>query len=188
LLSAQTWFKPRECDTQSLARSLPDAVTAPSVLSPRRGQATRPQGRAWDQLGRLRGCEPAAADRSLILPDQAVVSTQSLSAALALVQSLEPENEAQAALAIQVTCLHAASTNVMSRSSALHGERRIVVLATASRPSRAFDHALETDDRLKRGNTQVIRIEEVEVQPGAQAFVGNLPRSWQERPKQPSSG
>jgi hypothetical protein len=104
------------------------------------------------------------------------------------VQSLEPENEAQAALAIQVACLHAASTNVMSRSSALHGERRIVVLATASRPSRAFDHALETDDRLKRGNTQVIRIEEVEVQPGAQAFVGNLPRSWQERPKQPSSG
>ena len=73
---------------------------------------------------------------------------------------------------------HAASTNVMSRLRAFHGERRIVVLATAAaRLSRAFDHALETYYRLKRGNTQVIRIEKVEVQPGAQAFVGNLHRS-----------
>jgi hypothetical protein len=62
--------------------------------------------------------------------------------------------------------------------SALHGERRIVVLATAaSRLSRAFDHAVETYHRIKRGNMQVIRIEKVEVQPGAQAFVGNLQRN-----------
>ena len=81
-------------------------------------------------------------------------------------------------LAIHVACLHAASINVMSRLSTFHGERRIVVLATASsRLSRAFDHALETYYRLKRGNTQVIRVEKIEVQTGAQAFVGNLRRS-----------
>ena len=68
-----------------------------------------------------------------------------------------------------------ASANVMSRMSNIGGERRIVVLATAaSRLSRAFHDALETYYRLKRGNTQVIRVEKIEVQLGADAFVGNL--------------
>ena len=46
-------------------------------------------------------------------------------AALALVQGLEPENEAQAALAINAACLHAASANVMSRLSTGGGDRRV---------------------------------------------------------------
>jgi hypothetical protein len=97
---------------------------------------------------------------------------------LAYVQSLEPENEAQAALAINATCLHAASANVMSRLSPVGMERRAIMLSTvASRLSRAFDHALETYYRVKRGNTQVIRIERLEVQPGAQALVGTLQRN-----------
>ena len=86
---------------------------------------------------------------------------------------LSPENEAQAALAIHVACLHAATTNVMSRMGVIPGERRAVIIATAaSRLSRAFDHALETYHRIKRGNIQVIRIEKVEVQPGARRWSG----------------
>ena len=54
-------------------------------------------------------------------------------------------------------------------------ERRADVVATAaSRLSRAFDHALESYYRIKRGNTQVIRVEKLEVQPGGQAVVGTV--------------
>jgi hypothetical protein len=77
-----------------------------------------------------------------------------------------------------VACLHAATTNVLSRLSVIPSERRaVVVAAAAARLSRAFDHAHETYYRLKRGNMQVIRIKKVEVQPGAQASVGNLHRN-----------
>ncbi len=113
-----------------------------------------------------------------MLPGELVATTVSVSAALALVQSLEPENEAQAALAINAACLHAASANVMSRLSTGGGDRRVVMLATAaSRLERAFHNALETYDRLKRGRTQVIRVEKLEVQPGGQALVGTMQRS-----------
>jgi hypothetical protein len=112
-----------------------------------------------------------------MLPGEPVATSLSVSAALAFVQSLEPENEAQAALAANAACLYAASANVMSRMSNIGGERRIVVLATAaSRLSRAFHDALEEYYRLKRGNTQVIRVETLEVQPGGQALGGTLQR------------
>lgn len=111
------------------------------------------------------------------LPGEIVATTLSVSAALALVHSLEPENEAQAALAINAACLHAASANVMSRLSTGAGDRRVVMLATAaSRLERAFHNALETYYRLKRGHTQVIRVEKLEVQSGGQALVGNVCR------------
>ncbi len=112
-----------------------------------------------------------------MLPGEPVGTSVSVSAALALVQSLEPENEAQAALAINAACLHAASANVMSRLSTGGGDRRVVMLATAaSRLERAFHNALDTYYRLKRGHTQVIRVEKLEVQPGGQALVGTMQR------------
>jgi hypothetical protein len=52
------------------------------------------------------------------------------------------------------------------------------MLATAAtRLERAFHSALETFYRMKRGNTQVIRVEKIEIQPGAQAIVGNVNRA-----------
>ncbi len=113
-----------------------------------------------------------------MLPGEPVGTTLSVSAALALVQSLEPENEAQAALAINAACLHAASANVMSRLSTGGADRRVVMLATAtSRLERAFHNALDTYYRLKRGHTQVIRVEKLEVQPGGQAVVGTVQKA-----------
>jgi len=112
------------------------------------------------------------------LPTEAVASTTSLSAALALIQGMEPENEAQAALAVNAACLHAACTNVISRLQPSGGDRRVIYLATAvARLERAFHSALETFYRVKRGNTQVIRVEKIEIQPGAQAIVGNVNRA-----------
>ena len=99
-------------------------------------------------------------------------STTSLSAALQLVASLKPENEAQAAMAIHVACLHCASLNVLAR---LHGvtERHTIAMATAAaKLERAFQLALETYQKLRTGAHQVVRIERVEVQAGAQAVIG----------------
>jgi hypothetical protein len=40
---------------------------------------------------------------------------------------MAPENEAQAALAVNAACLHAASTNVLGRLGSGGGERRTVI-------------------------------------------------------------
>ena len=112
-----------------------------------------------------------------MLPGESVPTTNSLSAVLALVESMEPENEAQAALAVNAACLHAASTNLLSRINSGGPERSALRLATAAaRLERAFHSALETYYKLKRGNTQVIRVEKLEIQSGAQAIVGNVSR------------
>ena len=54
------------------------------------------------------------------LPGQGVGTTTSLTAALELIASLEPENEAQAALAVHVACLHTASLNVLVLDTAIN--------------------------------------------------------------------
>jgi hypothetical protein len=113
-----------------------------------------------------------------ILPGEFVPTTNSLSAALAFVESMEPENEVQAALAVNAACLQAASTNLLSRIPKSMGERSAPRLAAAiARLERSFHSALETYYKLKRGNTQVIRVEKLEIQAGAQAIVGNVSRA-----------
>ena len=93
------------------------------------------------------------------LPDQGVGTTTSLTAALELIASLEPENEAQAALAVHVACLHTASLNVLSRTHSI-GERNIIAMATAcAKLEHAFHSAIETYYRVKRGVTQIVRVE-----------------------------
>src|SRR5262245_14577188 len=49
------------------------------------------------------------------LPRRIIPTSTSLSAALALIESLEPKNEIEAALAVNIACLHAASTNLLHR-------------------------------------------------------------------------
>jgi hypothetical protein len=91
-----------------------------------------------------------------------------------LIASLEPENEVQAALA--VSCLHTASLNVLSRTHGI-GERNMIAMATAcAKLERALHSAIETYYRMKRGVTQIVRVERVEVQPGAQAVIGVVAR------------
>jgi hypothetical protein len=51
------------------------------------------------------------------LPGECVATTTSLSAALELIASLQPENEAQAALAVHIACLHTASLNLLKSPS-----------------------------------------------------------------------
>lgn len=98
-----------------------------------------------------------------------------LSAALALIETLEPENEVQGAVAVQIACIDAASGNMLTRLG-----RTIGPSSTTERTNdiakleRAFTSLLTTYQRLKYGNRQVIRIEKVVVEAGAQAVVGQV--------------
>jgi len=75
-----------------------------------------------------------------------------------------------------VACLHTASLNVLSRTHI--GERNMIAMATAcAKLERALHSAIETYYRMKRGVTQIVRVERVEVQPGAQAVIGVVERS-----------
>ena len=50
-------------------------------------------------------------------------------------------------------------------------------MATAcAKLEHAFHSAIETYYRVKRGVTQIVRVERVEVQPGAQAVIGVVAR------------
>ncbi len=52
-------------------------------------------------------------------------------------------------------------------------ERNVVAIATAAaKLERAFQAGMETYYRMKSGVTEVVRVEKVEVQAGAQAVVG----------------
>jgi hypothetical protein len=111
------------------------------------------------------------------LPRQLIPTSTSVSAALALIESLEPKNEIEAALAVDIACLHAASANLLHRLADACGDRPTMAAANATaKVERALHSAIATLSRLKHGNTQVIRIERLEIQGGAQAVVGAIVR------------
>ncbi len=104
-----------------------------------------------------------------------VPTSTGVSAAVAMIEGLGPANEIEAALAIDIACLHAAVTNVLSRLGSHSMERRTAIAANAAaKLERALHSALKSYDLLKQGHRQVIRIERLEIQPGAQAVVGQV--------------
>jgi hypothetical protein len=111
------------------------------------------------------------------VPGHGIPTSTGISAAMALIESLHPENEIQAAVAVHIACLDAAARNMLSRVSSHGMERRITMAANAAaKLERAFSAKINTYHRLKHGNQQVIRIEKVVVEAGAQAVVGQVVR------------
>src|SRR5262245_42039943 len=109
------------------------------------------------------------------MPRHAIPTSTAVSAALALIESMEPQNEIEAALAVDVACLHAVCGNLLGRLAWAPTDRPLVFAANATaKLERTLHSAIRTFFRLKHGNTQVIRVEKLEVQPGGQAMVGQL--------------
>jgi hypothetical protein len=89
-----------------------------------------------------------------------------------------PENEVQAALAVDTACLHAASACVLAKIATTSIESRTTVGSNAvAKLQRAFHSAINAFYRVKFGNRQVIRIEKVVIEAGAQAIVGQITTS-----------
>jgi hypothetical protein len=64
--------------------------------------------------------------------DEAITSKVTL----AFVENMEPENEVQAALAVNAACLQAASTNLLSRMPRAMGERAAGITRISDRDQR----------------------------------------------------
>ena len=110
-------------------------------------------------------------------PRQAIPTSVSVSAALAIIESLEPKNEIEAALAVEIACLQAVCGTLLARLIWTHQDRSLTVAANAiARLERALHSAIRTYKLLKHGNTQVIRIERLEIRGAAQAVVGTVVR------------
>jgi hypothetical protein len=104
-----------------------------------------------------------------------------VNAALAMIDGLKPQNEAEAMLAVQIAATH---DRVMSFSARLGRgdsvQEQDFVSLTLSRLHRAFTTQLETLSNMRRGGRQKVVVEHVHIHkhvnvyPGAQAIVGDV--------------
>jgi hypothetical protein len=101
-------------------------------------------------------------------------SEMELNAALALIESVRPTNEIEAALALQMAATHRLAMEMMG------GLRRGITAnapisgGLATKLLRAFAGQFELLDRLRRSGRQIVRVEHVTVQSGGQAIVGHV--------------
>ena len=104
------------------------------------------------------------------------ISETSVNAVLAFIEGAQPKNEVEAALAIQMGCIHAVTMAVLSHlGGAFGGNRNTAMMAAAvARLGRAFAAQVETLRRLRNGGSQLVRVEHVHVNDGAQAVIGNV--------------
>ena len=148
-----------------------------------------PDGQHQEWLGRLKGALGTAStdfvDSTLFqlqaaarLPNSGLSET-AVNAALAMIESEQPKGETETALVVQMAAVHAATMAVLGRLGGGHGgDRHVLATATAvSRLSRTFAILVETLRRLRNGNSQVIRIERIDVRDGSQAVIGNIGQS-----------
>lgn len=96
-----------------------------------------------------------------------------LNGMLAMIEGAEPENEVQAALAVQMVLTHAIAQDVLLRVARVD---QISQFDSASNSAvkllRTFVMQAEALAKLQRGGEQIVKV--VHVHPGAQAIVGNV--------------
>jgi hypothetical protein len=101
-------------------------------------------------------------------------SDMAINGAIAMIAAFAPQNEVEAALALQATCTHMVAMVMMARIGGGHGgDRHLAVLASAAaKLLRAHCMQIESYRRLRGGGEQNIRVEHVHVHEGGQAIVG----------------
>jgi hypothetical protein len=104
------------------------------------------------------------------------LSETAVNATLAMVSSASPQNEMEAALAVQMAATHCAAMSILSGIAGGHtGERNLAIkAAAASKLSRTFAIQVEVFRRLRSGGSQHIRVEHIHLHEGAQAVIGNV--------------
>lgn len=97
-----------------------------------------------------------------------------LNAALAFIEGAKPRDEVEGALIIQMACIHSATMAVLCRFGGEYGgERSMTAGANAvAKLAKAYATQVEALRRLRRGGSQLVRVEHVHIQEGAQAVVG----------------
>lgn len=101
------------------------------------------------------------------------VDDVTLNGMLAMIEGAAPENEVQAALAVQMALTHAVVQHVLLRASRADQLPQFDSASNAAvKLLRTFTMQAETLAKLQRGGEQVVKV--VHVHPGAQAIVGNV--------------
>ena len=104
------------------------------------------------------------------------ISETALNAALAMITAAAPKDEIEGALAVQMSCTHAAAMAILGKLDVGFGsERRVAMFASAAaRLMRTFALQVEVLRRLRHGGQQYVRVEHVHINEGAQAVIGNV--------------
>ncbi|QFR34697.1 hypothetical protein [Ancylobacter sp. TS-1] len=98
-----------------------------------------------------------------------------LNAALAVVDGLQPENEVEAMLAVQMAATHAVTMEMMARTTrADTAPQKEAFGNLAVKLSRTFAAQVEALAKLRRKGEQKVTVEHVHVYAGGQAVVGNV--------------
>lgn len=122
------------------------------------------------QLGVLEhACRPRETERSI------EGGAKHLNAALAIVDAVRPENELEAALAVQMAQSHALSTEIMGlarHTDSISHMQTYVLLA--AKLQRGFAAQIDTLARMRGKGQQTVRVEHVTVEQGAQAIIGDV--------------
>jgi hypothetical protein len=97
---------------------------------------------------------------------------------LAVIEGLKPQNEVEAMMAVQMALTHVATVEMLSRFGRLDPlaspEACHAAGVTASKLLRAFAGHVDVLTRSRRPAVQVVRVERVNLEPGAQAVVGAI--------------
>jgi hypothetical protein len=106
------------------------------------------------------------------------IDARAVNGALAVVDGLKPQSEAEAMLALQIAVTHGLA---MRFSGYLYSGKNIETLQqqdsaalTLSRLQRAFTTQMDALSNMRRGGRQKVVVEHVHVYPGGQAIVGNV--------------
>lgn len=96
-----------------------------------------------------------------------------LNGLLAMIEGAQPQNEIQAALAVQMAMTHISVQTILQRAMRVDQIPQFDSASnTAVKLLRTFTMQAETLAKLQRGGEQVVKV--VHVHPGAQAIVGNV--------------
>lgn len=100
---------------------------------------------------------------------------QALNAGLALVNAINPQDELEAALALQMAGCHALSMDMLGRARHADSSEHLKLFGDmAVKLQRTFTAQVEALARMRGKGQQTVRVEHVTVQPGAQAIVGDV--------------
>jgi hypothetical protein len=101
--------------------------------------------------------------------------TMAVNAMLAAVASVQPQNETEAMLAVQMAKTHEFAVALLDRAKqAQHVPTLESYGNMAMKLLRTYTAQVEALAKLRRGGNQTVRVEHVHVHPGGQAIVGNV--------------
>lgn len=102
-------------------------------------------------------------------------SRDPVNAALASIEAIEPKDELEAMLAVQMAATHSLQLTMMLRlknAGTLEGFETYGNMAT--KLARTFTAQIDALAKLRRGGEQTVRVEHVHVYPGGKAVVGTV--------------